>query len=44
MLLQRFAHHPKRKKETERSKRKLKTPAGRIVRDLKQIYGLFTES
>jgi len=38
LLLQRFAHHPKRKKEADRSKRKLKTLAGRIVRDLERKF------
>ena len=36
MLQQRFGHHPKRKKEAERARRKLKTIAGRQVRDLER--------
>ena len=36
MIQQRFGHHPKRKKEAERARRKLKTIAGRQVRDLER--------
>jgi len=34
MLLQRFAHHPKRRKEANKARRILKTIAGRLVREL----------
>ena len=36
MIQQCFGHHPKRKKEAERTGRKLKTIAGRQVRDLER--------
>jgi transposase, IS5 family len=34
LLMQRFAHHPKNKKKAAAAKRKLKTIAGRLVREL----------
>ena len=36
MLAQRFAHHPKNRKKAEKAKRKLKTIAGRLVRELER--------
>lgn len=36
LLKQRFAHHPKRKKEAKAALRKLKTIAGRLVRELER--------
>jgi IS5 family transposase len=47
MLQQRFSHHPKRRKEAGKSKRKMRTIAGRLTRELdrklnddqKQEYG-----
>jgi len=36
MLDQRFAHHPKNKKRAEKAKRKIKTIAGRLVRELER--------
>jgi IS5 family transposase len=36
MLQQRFSHHPKRKKQADKSRRKLKTIAGRLVRELQR--------
>jgi IS5 family transposase len=36
MLDQRFAHHPKRSSQAGKSKRKLKTIAGRLVRELER--------
>jgi IS5 family transposase len=36
LLKQRFAHHPKRKKEARAALRKLKTIAGRLVRELER--------
>ena len=36
LLKQRFAHHPKRKKEAKVALRKLKTIAGRLVRELER--------
>jgi IS5 family transposase len=36
MLKQRFAHHPKRKKEARKAMLKMKTIAGRITRDLER--------
>lgn len=36
MLAQRFAHHPKRKKKATAALRKLKTIAGRLVRELER--------
>lgn len=36
MLKQRFAHHPKRKKEAKAALRKLNTIAGRLVRELER--------
>lgn len=36
LLKQRFAHHPKRKKEARSALRKLKTIAGRLVRELER--------
>lgn len=39
MLKQRFAHHPKRKKEAKAALRKLKTIAGRLVRELERKLG-----
>ena len=35
-LQQRFAHHPKRKKQADRARRKMKTIAGRQVRDIER--------
>ena len=34
MLLQRFSHHPRNYKKAEKAKRKLKTIAGRLVREI----------
>ena len=42
MIQQRFGHHPKRKKEAERARRKLKTFAGRQVRDLERNLSRIT--
>jgi IS5 family transposase len=39
LLLQRFAHHPKSKKKAMAAKRKLKTIAGRLVRELGRKLG-----
>lgn len=39
MLKQRFAHHPKRRKEAKAALRKLKTIAGRLVRELERELG-----
>jgi IS5 family transposase len=36
MLIQRFAHHPKRKKKANAALRKLRTIAGRLVRELER--------
>ena len=36
MLKQRFAHHPKRRKEAKAVLRKLRTIAGRLVRELER--------
>jgi len=36
LLKQRFAHHPKRKKEASKALRKLRTIAGRLVRELER--------
>nr|WP_319398799.1 hypothetical protein [uncultured Carboxylicivirga sp.] len=36
LLKQRFAHHPKRKKEAAAALRKLRTIAGRLVRELER--------
>ena len=36
MLAQRFSHHPKNRKKAEKAKRKLKTIAGRLVRELER--------
>lgn len=36
LLLQRFAHHPKNRKKAAAAKRKLKTIAGRLVRELRR--------
>ncbi len=36
LLMQRFAHHPKRKKEAKAALRKLRTIAGRLVRELER--------
>jgi len=36
MLQQRFSHHPKRKKQADKARRKLKTIAGRLVRELRR--------
>jgi len=36
LLLQRFAHHPKNRKKAAAAKRKLKTIAGRLVRELER--------
>jgi len=36
MLKQRFAHHPKRRKEANAALRKLRTIAGRLVRELER--------
>lgn len=36
MLVQRFAHHPKRKKKANAALRKLRTLAGRLVRELER--------
>jgi IS5 family transposase len=36
LLKQRFAHHPKRKKEARAALRKMRTIAGRLVRDLER--------
>ena len=36
MLAQRFAHHPKNKNKAVKAKRKLKTIAGRLVRELRR--------
>ena len=36
MLAQRFAHHPKRKKKATKALRKLRTIAGRLVRELER--------
>ncbi len=36
LLKQRFAHHPKRKKEARAALRKLRTIAGRLVRELER--------
>jgi len=37
LLKQRFAHHPKRKKEARAALRKLRTIAGRLVRELERV-------
>jgi IS5 family transposase len=39
LLKQRFAHHPKRRKEAKAALRKLKTIAGRLVRELERELG-----
>ncbi|MCK4677936.1 MAG: IS5 family transposase [Bacteroidales bacterium] len=39
LLKQRFAHHPKRKKEARAALRKLRTIAGRLVRELQRTLG-----
>ena len=36
MLNQRFAHHPKNRAKAEKAKRKLKTIAGRLVREIRR--------
>lgn len=36
LLKQRFAHHPKRKKEANKAQRKLRTIAGRLTRELER--------
>jgi len=36
MLQQRFSHHPKRRKQANKAKRKMRTIAGRITRDLER--------
>ena len=36
MLQQRFSHHPRRRKQANKAKRKLRTVAGRITRDLER--------
>ena len=41
MLKQRFAHHPKRKKEARAALRKLRTIAGRLVRELERTLDDF---
>ena len=41
LLKQRFAHHPKRKKEARAALRKLRTIAGRLVRELERTLDDF---
>ncbi len=43
LLKQRFAHHPKRKKEAKAALRKLKTIAGRLVRELDRTLDTATQ-
>ena len=40
LLKLRFAHHPKRKKEARKAQRKLKTIAGRLIRELERKLSL----
>ena len=39
LLMQRYAHHPKNRKKAASAKRKLKTIAGRLTRELKRKLG-----